>query len=401
MNKQAIRRHPNCFQGLLWLCTSALLSNLAQAVLAAPPPNDTCAGAEVIPANGPFPHLTVIRDISSATTNGDPAAPSCITYSPTNLSRSVWYSFKPSASARYLISSCSDAPTATTVDDTVMAIYSTTNGCVGPLLESPGGCDDDTCGRNGLQAAITADLKATSNYFIVVWRYGTDVPLPDNSSLQLLIEPAIPPPNDTCQTATPLLLNQPVRGRTSLASNFWFSSARSKIAVAQTPFSSSRATASNTRPRCSNKNFRTFPSASRRPVVPSQRVRRAVADAVPVVPAQRGEARVEAGRRGADAADGDVIGRTPANRRWRFRKPKRASSTCGISMYCACGRNTSASGAINSLNCCATVAWGPRSIAYRSIRWTSIRAAMAIGRETSRPPRTFTAAAFRSRFSRR
>lgn len=219
MNKQAIGRCFSSFRAVLCLCGLGLVLSLAQAVPSAPPPNDTCAGAEVIPANGPFPHRTIIRDISSATTNGDPVAPSCLLYSPTNLTRSVWYSFRPATSSRYQISSCSDAPTATTVDDTVMAIYSSANGCAGPLVQITGGCDDDTCGRNNTQAAIVADLKATSNYFIVVWRYGTDTPLPDNSSLQLLIDLAIPPPNDTCENATPLLLNMPVTGRTSLGSN--------------------------------------------------------------------------------------------------------------------------------------------------------------------------------------
>ena len=86
-------------------------------------------------------------------------------------------------------------------------------------MEIAGGCDDDECGRSGFQAAITADLQARSNYFIVVWRYGTDTPLPDNSSLQLLVDVASPPANDLCENATPLALNHPIRGRTTLASN--------------------------------------------------------------------------------------------------------------------------------------------------------------------------------------
>src|SRR5947207_1645012 len=136
MNKQAIGHRSSDLRAVLCLCVWGLGMNLGQAVPSAPPPNDTCAGAEVIPGNGPFPHLTVIRDISSATTTGDPPAPSCLSYDPTNLTRSVWYSFKPSRSGRYLISSCSDAPTGTTVDDTVMAIYGSTNGCVGPLVQT-------------------------------------------------------------------------------------------------------------------------------------------------------------------------------------------------------------------------------------------------------------------------
>src|ERR1041384_5778104 len=132
MKKQAIRG-ASCLRGLLCLggCALLLLWNLAEGVPAAPQPNESCAWAQLIPGTGPFPHLTVIRDISSATTNGDPAAPSCITYDATNLTRSVWYSFRPAVSGRYLVSSCSDAPTATTVDDTVMAIYAAPNGCPG------------------------------------------------------------------------------------------------------------------------------------------------------------------------------------------------------------------------------------------------------------------------------
>ena len=58
----------------------------------APPPNDTCAGAEVIPTSGPFPHLTAVTDITMATTAGDPPSPSC-PFTPFTLSRSIWYSF--------------------------------------------------------------------------------------------------------------------------------------------------------------------------------------------------------------------------------------------------------------------------------------------------------------------
>src|SRR6185503_9457677 len=39
---------------------------------AAPPANDTCAGRQTIPPNGPFPHKTLTVDISGATTTDDP-----------------------------------------------------------------------------------------------------------------------------------------------------------------------------------------------------------------------------------------------------------------------------------------------------------------------------------------
>ena len=41
------------------------------------PANDNCAGAEVIPASGPFPHLTSIVNIAGNTNTGDPTARSC------------------------------------------------------------------------------------------------------------------------------------------------------------------------------------------------------------------------------------------------------------------------------------------------------------------------------------
>jgi hypothetical protein len=47
------------------------------------PPNDTCAGAEVVPAAGPFPYLTAVTaDITDATPAGDPPVPSARPTSP-------------------------------------------------------------------------------------------------------------------------------------------------------------------------------------------------------------------------------------------------------------------------------------------------------------------------------
>jgi hypothetical protein len=112
------------------------------------PGNDSCAGAEVIPAAGPFPFLTsVTADITDATSTGDPILPSCQTV----VSRSIWYRFTPSTTATYTISTCSIDGTATTVDDTVMAIYTSSNGTCGGTLselsttETTDGCSDDEC----------------------------------------------------------------------------------------------------------------------------------------------------------------------------------------------------------------------------------------------------------------
>jgi hypothetical protein len=82
-----------------------------------------------------------VVSLSGATTNGDPRPPTCQTF----IANSVWYRFAPSLTALYTISSCADAPTATTLNDTVMAIYNRVGGLRQPvhpdwrdLLPGPG-----------------------------------------------------------------------------------------------------------------------------------------------------------------------------------------------------------------------------------------------------------------------
>src|SRR5437764_1978879 len=103
----------------------SILCVLGGRAFGAAPSNDNCSGAEVIPPGGPFPYSTAIRDITDATINGDPA-PLCSDLA--NLSRSLWYRFTPVLSGPYLVSTCPSAPTATTVDDTVMAIFTSAGG---------------------------------------------------------------------------------------------------------------------------------------------------------------------------------------------------------------------------------------------------------------------------------
>jgi hypothetical protein len=186
---------------------------------AVPPANDTCAGRQVIPGNGPFPLKTTTVDISGATTTGDPAfGVDC----PSLASSSVWYEFRPQTSALYTISTCSDAdPTlATTVADTVLAIY-VDNGtpCSGFVQIA---CEDDVCGPDRLQAAITTQLAANTTYYIVAWRFGDDPPPPSpNAQLQLRVSQTVPPANDTCAAPTELPLNFRMAGSTIASANHY------------------------------------------------------------------------------------------------------------------------------------------------------------------------------------
>jgi predicted RecA/RadA family phage recombinase len=183
------------------------------------PPNDTCGTAQAIPGGGSFPLLTTTVDLNGATTTGDPTLPSCRDTGLT-IAHSVWYTFAPTATANYIIASCADAPTATTVTDTIIAIYtSSTGNCGGTFTEIPTaglsqGCDDDLGCENGpLQAAVTTQLNVGTNYFIVVWAYDNTFD-PANALLQLRVSKLTAPVNDTCAGAIALTLNTPVNGTT-------------------------------------------------------------------------------------------------------------------------------------------------------------------------------------------
>ena len=176
-----------------------------------PPPNDQCGGAETIPAAGPFPYLTALTpDISGATVSGDPPPPSC----QANVSRSIWYVFTPAAAGRYTFSACADSPTGSTVDDTVLAIYSAASPCSG-LTQLAGGCDDDSCAGEAAQSAISGiDLAAGTTYHVLVWAYSSAAPLPGNTAIQLRVSQQSSPSNDTCAAAETLALDTPAAGTT-------------------------------------------------------------------------------------------------------------------------------------------------------------------------------------------
>ncbi|MBI4470930.1 MAG: HYR domain-containing protein [Acidobacteria bacterium] len=181
---------------------------------AAPPINDSCAVAEVIPPGGPFPYLTpLIADITDATTAGDPST----TCAQLGLSRSVWYTLTPAVTGTYTFETCS-VPTGTTVDDTVIGIYTSTSDCAGPFKEIA--CNDDSCGT---KSSIETPLSAGVHHFVVVWKLGTTPPLSGRTAVQLrvsqFIPPPPPPPNDKCSGAIPLMVNIPVAGSTRNATN--------------------------------------------------------------------------------------------------------------------------------------------------------------------------------------
>ena len=164
------------------------------------PTNDLCSGAEVIPPAGPFPHLTAITDVTLATTDaGDPAA-SC----QPSVSRSIWYTFTPSATNFYRFSTCqSDAPGSTLPDD-VITVYSSAGGCAGPFTQNAAGCDDDSCTTLGLQAVLDSTaLNSGTRYYIVARKFGTTAPTAGAASIQMRVSIAPPPTPTPTATVSP------------------------------------------------------------------------------------------------------------------------------------------------------------------------------------------------------
>jgi hypothetical protein len=171
------------------LSLGLILLGLARSGLAVAPTNDTCAGVVVIPSGGPFPYYTPTVNVLDATTTGDPALPSCRSVS---VGRSVWYSFTPSVTRLYTISASKD--TATTVLDTVMAIYTSSGECNGTFAQVH--CNDDL--EEETRSAISATLNANVTYYIVVWMSSLSPPVGGLTSAQLRVSAPVAPANDNC-----------------------------------------------------------------------------------------------------------------------------------------------------------------------------------------------------------
>lgn len=158
-----------------------------------PPGNDTCPGAIEVPdtVSPTTPYVSGKIEVSGATTTGDPPLPiDC----GTNVSRSIWFRFAPPTTALYTLSVSAD--TSTTVEDTVMAIYTSPSACSGPFTLFA--CNDDS---GLLRSAISTNFTAHTTYYVVVWVGAvTDVsekPL----NVQLRVSRPVAPTNDLCSGA--------------------------------------------------------------------------------------------------------------------------------------------------------------------------------------------------------
>ena len=208
-------------------CALTVLLIAAPSALAVPPANDEAPGAD--PLADTYPSLsTTVADITDATLTGDPPTPSCTN----SLSRSVWFKITPSATRDYRVATAAVGPegnSATTVDDTVLAIYTSAGGAAGPFTELPtnagagsDGCDDDGAATEPGQSTLVTELQGGTEYWVVVWKFGAPAPTVGNTAIQLRIDqlPLIAAPaNDKVAGAIDLKLNKPAPATYGAAAN--------------------------------------------------------------------------------------------------------------------------------------------------------------------------------------
>ncbi len=204
---------------------------------AAPPSNDDCSGAIVIPATAGSsgPYTTAPVDVTNATPQGvdEGLSSACLALNGgTPIDRTIWYAFTPAVSGNYAFNTCYMATgNASTLLDSVITILNGSSGCPAPSASLT--CDDSngcscgpqtsTCGGPpGApfedQAQAVADLVAGNPYYIVAGNYVGDL-VPGFGQLAISVSYRVPPSNDTCASPTPLALDRITLRPTEAAHN--------------------------------------------------------------------------------------------------------------------------------------------------------------------------------------
>lgn len=201
------------------------------------PVNDTCAGAEVIPGSGPFPYETLVTDTTLATDDPNLSA-TCAPADPDRLpSRDVWYRFTPGVSDTYLFSTRDNK---STVEDTLLALYTSSGACAGPFTEVI--CNDNSTGRGVFARTLTGG----TTYYLLVWDNSIEF-IPGETLVQLRVLRA-PAPSVTTQPASSIASTGAVLNATlnanGLQTRFWFewgptsglgSTSQLKLIIANSP----------------------------------------------------------------------------------------------------------------------------------------------------------------------
>ena len=183
--------------------TSSSTSSMAPAEPLVAPANDACAGAQVIPASGPFPHLTTPVNLLDATNGGDPTIDCAFQ---DLYSRGVWYRFAPTQGGIYNFSTCANAAPGTTRTDTVLAVFTLSGSCGGGSTQLACSDDGSCVAPYDRQSFATLALTAGTTCYVLVYSYDVTAPPANAANVQVRVERIPPPPNETCTNATPLSL---------------------------------------------------------------------------------------------------------------------------------------------------------------------------------------------------
>ncbi len=187
----------------------------------AAPSNDAIDRAETLSAAS-FPvRSTLVADVSGAKAS-DAELPQA---SGEPVSRVTWYAFTPETTGVYLVSTSRAAGNQTTVEDTVLAIYTAERGGdlrIVPTTATTDGFDDDSAVDGDLQSLVRTTLEAGTRYVIAAGKRGANAPTGGLTAVQVSIDREVARTtlaSDTCAGATALLLNTPVNDTTVGATN--------------------------------------------------------------------------------------------------------------------------------------------------------------------------------------
>jgi len=213
----------------------------------AAPSNDDCTGAVVI-SPGSLPYVSPTVDITDATPQEvDEGLHTCASG---GADRTVWYSFTPTITGAYVVSTCNVTATGSTVYDTVLSIFSSSGGAC-PESGAALACNDSAACAGAIagapyvdQGTASAVLTAGNTYFFVVGHWAPDTGGVsagyENVAISVVLSPA--PSNDACgvggASATPLTLGQVTHGTTESATNDYRSAAGCFTGVGQIASSS-------------------------------------------------------------------------------------------------------------------------------------------------------------------
>ncbi len=218
------------------LCAVALVP-AAPPASGAPPANDTCAGAVVIP-DGPFPVVSDPVNVLDATPQGvdDPGVcpPDGAFF---GMDHDIWFRFTPSVTGTYSFSSCAGAgAVGSTVYDTVVGVFdSCPAGAALVCNDRPRDCPADVPFAPYVdQAVATARLTAGVTYFIAVGHWTQDVDPGVYSGFDELAL-AVDFTNDSCPRTVPLALDRITFGSTATAEDDYHAPAACFTGYGQIP----------------------------------------------------------------------------------------------------------------------------------------------------------------------